>query len=312
MNRILPILAEIGTTAQEPLITNPLLDENGELVSTQEAVSNLSKLWEEWDIIDKLTDAIPKIIIAVVLIVLGLWLSRLISKLVVKSLKRHGVDASVYLFISKIVSVLIKICFVLFALSLFFNINSFLAAIGALGLTAGMGLQSNVAQFASGIQILLTRPFKAGDYVQVAGNEGFVAEIRFMSTVINTADNKRVIIPNSHITTNELINFSAEDKRRVDLVYSISYSQDIEKARQVILDVAEANEKILKDPQAAVFVNTHEASSINLLARVWCGVSDYWDVYFSMQEQVKLAFDKAGIEIPFNQLDVHIVDKSTK
>ena len=189
---------------------------------------------------------------------------------------------------------------------MFFNIGSFITAIGAAGVAASLGLQDSVAQFASGIQILLNHPFKNGDFVEVNGIQGNVADIRFMNTVITTADNKRIIIPNSHITTNHIINYSAENIRRIDLIYSIGYADDMSKAKNVIMNVAECNELILNDPAPQVFVNSHEASSINLVAKIWCKGTDYWDVYYQMQEQVKLAFDANGISIPFNQLDVHV------
>ena len=168
---------------------------------------------------------------------------------------------------------------------------------------------STVAQFASGIQILLNHPFKTGDFVELNGVSGSVADIRFMNTVIITPDNKRIVIPNSHITTNHIINYSAENMRRVDFSFSISYSDNIEKAKAVIKEVALSNENILKDPLPEVYVQSHEASSINLTARVWCKVDKYWEVYFAMQENVKLALDKNNICIPFNQLDVHIINK---
>ena len=192
---------------------------------------------------------------------------------------------------------------------MFINIGSLIAAIGAAGVTAGLGLQATVAQFASGIQILMNRPFKTGDFVELNGVAGSVADIRFMHTVITTPDNKRITIPNSHITSNHIINYSAENVRRVDLNFSISYSDNIEKAKAVITETALTNLSILKDPAPVVYVQSHEASSINLTARVWCPVEKYWDVYFEMQENVKLALDKNGINIPFNQLDVHIINK---
>ena len=306
MKRLLRLTSDIIIEAQSG--DNPILDENGQFVSPEEAVNNFAKLWEEWDIVNRLIGILPKVILAVAILAFGIWFSRFVANLVVKALKSNNVDAAVYMFIRKIVSVFIKILFVLFAMSIFININSFLAAIGAAGITAGLGLQDSVAQFASGIQILFNRPFKAGDYIEVAGREGFVSEIRFMSTVINTPDNKRVIIPNTHLTTNELVNFSAEDTRRIDLNYSISYSDDIQKAKDVILSIMKKNDKIISDPEPVVYVNSHESSSIDLLARFWCKGTDYWSVYFSMQEEVKLAFDKEGINIPFNQLDVHIIN----
>ena len=192
---------------------------------------------------------------------------------------------------------------------MFININSVIAAIGAAGVTAGLGLQASVAQFASGIQLLVNRPFKSGDFVEINGVAGSVVDVRFMQTVINTPDNKRIIIPNSHITTNHIINYTAENKRRVDLNFSISYSDYISHAKRSIAEVAYNNGLILKDPAVQVFVIGHEASCISLVTRVWCKGEHYWDVFFAMQEEVKIAFDKNGVCIPFNQLDVHIVNE---
>lgn len=258
------------------------------------------------NIIGTITTKLPTIILAILLIVIGIFLSRFITKIAVKAMKAKGVDPSVYNFIRRIISVVIKAAFALAALSMFININSVIAAIGAAGVTAGLGLQASVAQFASGIQLLVNRPFKSGDFVEINGVSGSVVDVRFMQTIINTPDNKRIIIPNSHITTNHIINYTAENKRRVDLNYSISYSDDISHAKRVITEVANENPFVMKDPAVQVFVGSHDASSITLVTRLWCKGENYWDVYFAMQEAVKLAFDKNGICIPFNQLDVHI------
>ena len=279
-----------------------LLDENGQFYDPSDVVS----WWEKLDLINKVVEKIPSLIIAVILIFAGLLLSRLISKLLVETMKAKNVDPSVYNFIKRTVSVVIKAVFILSALSMFFNLGSLVTALGAAGVAASLGLQDSVAQFASGIQILLNHPFKNGDFVEVNGVQGNVADIRFMNTVITTTDNKRIIIPNSHITTNHIINYSAENIRRIDLIYSISYGDDMAKAKNVIRNVAECNELILSDPEPQVFVSSHEASSINLVAKIWCKGTDYWDVYYQMQEQVKYAFDENGISIPFNQLDVNI------
>lgn len=283
-----------------------LLDENGQFLDPSQTVNNVVSWWEKLDLINKIIDKIPSLIIAVALIFIGIFLSRFISKLLVKAMKAKNVDPSVYNFIKRSVSVLIKAVFILSALSMFFNVGSLVTAIGAAGVAASLGLQDSVAQFASGIQILLNHPFKNGDFVEVNGIQGNVADIRFMNTVITTVDNKRIIIPNSHITTNHIINYSAENIRRVDLIYSIGYTDDMAKAKNVILNVAECNDLIIKDPAPQVFVNSHEASSINLVAKIWCKGTDYWDVYYQMQEQVKLAFDSNGISIPFKQIDVHV------
>ncbi len=313
MKNILTTILLTATTVAEgttdaTTTSNPLLDENGQFVDASEAVNNLTTLWEEWDIVNKIISALPSVIIAVVLIFLGFFLAKIASKLIVKGLSAKNVDPSVYNFIKRFVSAGIKFIFILFAVSMFYDVNSIFVALGGAGLAAGIGLQDSVAQFASGIQILINHPFKTGDFVELNGISGSVADIRFMNTVIKTADNKKIIIPNSHITTNHIINYSAEDKRRVDFNFSISYTDDIQLAKNVILDVAKANNKVISDPQPVVYVNSHEASSICLVARLWCAGADYWDVYFAMQEEVKIAFDKNNISIPFNQVDVHIVN----
>ena len=287
----------LTSDTQPPIIddtttSNPLLDENGQFNDVPTAFNNIVEYLDSLQLYEKFMEKLPTIIIAVVLILVGYFLSKLAKKLVVKAMQARKVDPSVYNFIKRIVSVTINFIFILGAASMFINVGSLVAAVGAAGVTAGLGLQATVAQFASGIQILLNHPFKTGDFVELNGVSGSVADIRFMNTVIITGDNKRIVIPNSHITTNHIINYSAEDKRRVDFTFAISYSDNIEKAKAVIKEVALSNENILKDPLPEVYVQSHEASSICLTARVWCKVDMYWDVYFAMQENVKIAVDR--------------------
>ncbi len=289
--------------------SNIFLDESGQFEDVSQVVDNVTSWWEEADIIGTVMGKLPTIILAAALIVLGFLISKLVTKLAVKAMKARNVDPSVYNFIRRIISIFIKTVFIMSAISMFIDIGSILAAFGAAGLTAGLGLQASVSQFASGIQLLVNRPFKSGDFVEVNGVSGNVVDVHFMQTVINTSDNKRIIIPNSHITSNHIINYTAENKRRVDLIFSISYSDDISLAKRIIAELATSNEYVLKEPAVTVNVNSHEASSINLIAKLWCDNSHYWDVYYAMQEEVKLAFDKNGVCIPFNQLDVHIVNE---
>lgn len=312
LNKFRSFLLSVETTVADTDATttsNPLLDENGQFEDVPTAVGNVVDWFKDLQILETIYAKLPTIILAVVFVVLGYFLAKLAKKLVVKAMKARNVDPSVYNFIKRIVSVGINFIFIMTALSMFINVGSLIAAVGAAGVTAGLGLQATVAQFASGIQILMNRPFKTGDFVELNGVSGSVADIRFMHTVITTPDNKRITIPNSHITSNHIINYSAENIRRVDFSFSISYSDSIEKAKAVIKETALSNEFILKDPMPEVYVSSHEASSINLAARVWCKVDKYWDVYFAMQESVKIALDKNGINIPFNQLDVHIINK---
>lgn len=300
-------LLEIGLEASST--TNPLLNEEGQFVKPEEAVRNFASLWKEWALWDKLLDNLPKIILAVVVLVLGFLLASLVSKILCKAMKRRKVDFAVYNFIAKITRFVIRITFILIALSMFIKINSLIAALSAAGVAIGLGLQDSVSQFASGVQILINHPFKAGDYVEIGGEGGYVSEIGFMTTIITSYDNKRIIIPNSDITKNRIVNFSAEKTRRVDLTFSISYAADIAKAKDIVMQTALQNEQILRHPLPEVTVGAHSASSIDLFCRVWCETADYWTVFFAMQENVKLNFDKGGIDIPFTQVDVHLVDR---
>ncbi len=250
---------------------------------------------------------IPIIVSALAVIIIGFAISNLIGKLAIKAMQAKGVDPSIHSFIKTCIVLVLKLTVILSALStLGVSISSFLAALGAAGVTAGLGLQSSVSQIASGIQILINHPFKSGDFVDLGSVSGKVQEIKLMYTVFITADNKQVIVPNSTITTSNIINFNAENRRRLDLVYSIAYDQDIEEAKAVIEDVVKQNERILADPAPVIGVKEHAASSINIACLIWVDSNDYWDVFYYMQEQVKLAFDKKGISIPFNQLDIHI------
>ncbi|MBQ2973120.1 MAG: mechanosensitive ion channel [Clostridia bacterium] len=250
---------------------------------------------------------LPQLFTAALIVVIGFLISNLIGKLVVKGMQAKGVDPSIHSFIRTIITLILKFVFILSALStLNIDVNSFITALGAAGVTAGIGLQASISQLASGIQILANHPFKSGDYIDVGTVSGKVHEIKMMYTVLITLDNKRVIIPNSHITSNNIVNYNAEDRRRLDLIFSISYDADIAKAKQVILEVVQKNNLILTDPEPIIAVKEHAASSVNLACLIWCPADEYWNVFYYMQETVKLSFDENNISIPYGQLDVHI------
>ncbi len=249
----------------------------------------------------------PLILAALLIVIVGFIISNLIGKLVIKGLQAKGVDPSVHSFIKTIVSLILKFIFILSALStLNVDVSSFVTALGAAGVTAGLGLQASISQLASGIQILANHPFKSGDYIDVGTVSGKVREIKMMYTVLITVDNKRVIIPNSYITSNNIINYNAEDRRRLDLIFSVSYDADIAKAKQVILDVVKKNSLIFTDPEPVIAVKEHAASSVNIACLIWCSADEYWNVFYYMQEKIKLSFDENNISIPYGQLDVHI------
>ncbi|MGN0574033.1 MAG: mechanosensitive ion channel family protein [Acutalibacteraceae bacterium] len=272
---------------------------------------DLAELIKDKDIegiIALIISKLPLLISAAIIIAVGFAVTNLIGKILIKALCAKGIDPSIHSFIRTIVTLILKFAVILSALStLNIDVNSFLTALGAAGITAGIGLQSSISQLASGIQILVNHPFKSGDFIDIGSVSGKVHEIKMMYTELITLDNKRVIIPNSTITSSNIINYNSESRRRLDLVFSISYDADISKAKEVLLETVKANKLILTDPAPIIAVKEHAASSINLACLIWCSSDDYWDAFYSMQESVKLAFDSNGIPIPYNQLDVHIV-----
>ncbi len=268
------------------------------------------KTWTSENFWDKLLGFLPELIAAVLMLAVGFWLAKLVGKLLTKGLIAKNVDAAVQPFIRNVVELVIKFGVILSALStLGINLNSFITALGAAGVTAGIGLKDSIAQFASGLQILITKPFKSGDFIELETVSGTVAEITFMNTTLNTIDNKRIIIPNSHLTTNNIINYTAEHKRRLDLSYSISYSDDIALAKRVLHEIVEENAMVLNDPAPVIGVKAHDAHAIELACLIWCRSDDYWPLFYEMQETVKLKFDENGITIPYEQLDVHVVSR---
>ncbi len=258
-------------------------------------------------IVSYIIEKLPMFISALVILILGFIFSNFIGKLVVKGLEKKNVDPSTHTFIRTIVTLLLKFAFVLSALSaLNVNVSSFITAIGAAGITAGLGLQASISQFASGMQILFNHPFKSGDFIDVGTVSGKVYEIKMMYTVLITVDNKRVIIPNSTITSSNIINYNAENRRRLDLVFSVSYDVSIDEAKKAIREVIEKNNLIFTTPEPIIAVKEHADSSIKIACLAWCPSDNYWDVFYYMQEEVKLSFDRHGISIPYGQLDVHI------
>ena len=265
------------------------------------------KQWSFENFPEKFAAALPKLIVFILVLVIGFWLAKLVGDLTVKILENKGVDKSMHRFVKRSTVIFLRIIVAVIALEqIGFNVNSFITALGAAGITAGLGLQNSIAQLAGGVQILFNKPFKAGDYIEIGDVQGKVREIRFMYTTLVTNDNKLVVVPNQNITTSTLINYTTRDKIRLDLTYSISYEDDIEKAKKVLRQVVESEPLLLKDPKYTIGVYKHGASGVELACFVWCKSSDYWPTYFSMQEKVKLAFDKNGIHIPYDQLDVHI------
>ena len=186
------------------------------------------------------------------------------------------------------------------------TLPSFVAILGAAGLAIGMALSGTLQNFAGGVLILILKPFKVGDFIETQGHSGKVRSIQICNTVINTGDNKRIILPNGPVATGSLINYSAEDKRRVDMLFSIGYNDDIDQAKGIILKLIEADSRVDNDPEPFIAVKELADSSVNIVVRVWSDAGDYWGIFYDMQENVKKAFDADGISIPYPQSDVHM------
>lgn len=255
---------------------------------------------------DKVIDFLLGIAIALLIILLGKFFTRIVVALVDKfCIKSSKINPSAHNFIVACTKAFCGVLIVISAISCVFNITSLLAALGAAGLTASFALQGSLANFVSGAQLVFSRPFEIGNFIQIEEYMGTVLKTNVLTTTLLTPDNKQVIIPNSHITSTTLINYSAEETRRVDLIYSVSYSTDLNKALETVLKVAENCEYVLKSPEPFVGVHAHSDSSIDLMLKVWINNTNYWNCYYYLQKGIKEAFDEAEIEIPFPQLDVH-------
>ncbi len=248
-----------------------------------------------------------KVLIAIIIAVVGLWIINKIVKGFKRLLVSRNIDETLIPFIISLTSVTLKVMLFISVITyLGIQMTSFIALLGAAGLAVGMALSGTLQNFAGGVILLILKPFKVGDYIEAQGHTGLVKEIQIFNTILTTLDNKVVIIPNGGLSTGAMVNYTKEDTRRVDFVFGIGYDDDIDKAREIIRSVADKNEAILKDPEAFIGVLEHGDSSVNLVTRVWAKTSDYWDVYFYMMEFVKKEFDKQGITIPFPQRDVHL------
>lgn len=248
-----------------------------------------------------------KLLIAALIFVVGFFLIKWIKKFIKTSPKLNKVDSGVRSFLASFsVIALYIVLFVTIAAVLGVPITSFLTVLASCGVAIGLALQGALSNFAGGILILLFKPFKVGDYIEASGGEGVVQEITVVYTVLLTADNKRITIPNGTLTNAVVKNYSAEETRRVDLTFNTACSCDMEKTREVIMDVIKANALALQDPAPFVKLSQHTDSALEFTARVWCKSADYWTVYFDMREGVERAFIASGIETPYPQMDIRV------
>ncbi len=259
-----------------------------------------------------LQDFAIQFVVALAILLLGKFIAKLISKGVQKVLAHKGVDNTVISFIGSLTyGLLVLVAFIAAISHLGFNTSSLVAIVGAAGLAIGLALQGSLSNFASGILLISFKPFKSGDFVEVAGTAGIVEEVHIFSTQLRTGDNKTVIIPNGSITSGTITNYSRKATRRIDLVIGVSYDADLAKTKEVLTRVVNEQELVLKEPAVTIGVSALADSSVNLVVRPWVKTENYWPVHFALLENIKVELDKAGIEIPYPQLSVHVNQENT-
>jgi len=252
-----------------------------------------------------------KIIGAIAILIIGRIITSIIVKIVKRIMKKTNVDETLTNFLANLTRISLLIFIVIAALStLGFETTSFIAIIGAAGLAVGFALQGSLSNFASGIMLIIFRPLKKGDLVEAGGSLGVVKEIHIFNTILTSLENKRIIIPNSKVTGDTIVNYSAEGILRVDMVFGISYGDHIPKAKEILEQILADDPLVLKDPESRVAVSELGDNSVNFIVRPYTEVENYWDVYFGVTEKVKMAFDDKGVSIPFPQRDVHMIQQS--
>lgn len=250
-----------------------------------------------------------KIVAAIVILIVGRWLAKLLSKSAGRAMIKAKADETLTRFVENL-SYIALLTFVVIAVMAKLGIyaGSFVAVMAAAGLAIGLALQGSLANFASGALMLVFRPIRVGDFVEVGGAKGTVREIRIFNTILDSPDNVRVTVPNSQVTGGNIMNYTINGTRRVDLVIGVSYEDDLKKAKQVIQDVLARDDRVLEDPAPTVAVSELADSSVNFVVRPWVKSADYWDVRFNVTQEVKAALEKNGITIPFPQRDIHVKD----
>ncbi len=263
--------------------------------------------------LDWITLHLPNILAALVIILVGKWLARKITGLMLYTLKKKQADAALIGFLESVIFFILFAVVIIAALGqIGINTASLLTIFAAAGLAVGLALKDSLSNFASGIMLILFKPFKAGDYINAAGVSGTVQQISIFNTILHSPDNQKIFAPNSSVANAVITNVTANDTRRVDLVVGISYDDDIRSARAILEKILAAEDRLLKDPAPQITVAALADSSVNLNIRPWVKTSDYWGVYFDLIEQIKIEFDKNGITIPYPQRDVHMFSHSTE
>lgn len=260
------------------------------------------------NLIDSGISAGKHIIAAVVIFIVGRFLIKLINRLVASILQRRHIEISVQTFLSSLVNIILTILLIITVIgALGVNTTSFAALIASTGVAIGMALSGNLQNFAGGLIILLFKPYRVGDFIDVCGVQGTVSAVQIFHTILLTPDNKAVYLPNGSTSSSTITNYSREDKRRIEWTFGIDYGEDVGRARTAILSVITADARILPDPAPFVAVGSLSDSSVDIIVRVWVPTEEYWNVYFDMHQRVYETFNEQKINFPYPQQTVHLV-----
>ncbi len=259
------------------------------------------------DLSDVLLDIAMRIGIALVILVIGFWVAKLMARAMTRILERRGSDHSLVTFMRSLTSIVVKTLVVVTAFTqLGVEMTSFVAILGAAGLAIGMAFSGTLSNFAGGVMILLFKPFKTGDFVDIQGEQGVVKEVLIFNTILTTTDNTVIILANGAVANGTIVNYTKANKRRVDWSFGISYGDDLKVAKELLAKFINEDPRILKKEENFIGLGALADSSVNITVRAWVKTDDYWPVFFDMNERVYLEFAKAGLTIPFPQMDVHV------
>lgn len=272
------------------------------------SITTVMKKLTNWALNDGINAGV-KLIIGVLVIIIGFKLINKISKKFLKFVELKNIDVTLIKFLKSFINISLKCILLLIVVGGYWDIQltGFAAILASAGVAIGLALQGSLSNFAGGFIILFLRPFKVGDYIEAAGFQGTVEQIGVFYTNLATVDNKLVMIPNGTLSNGSLINYTAKETRRVDLVFSVGYDTDIIKVRRVLKDIVDKHNMILPHPEPFIGLVEHNASSLDFAVRVWVKTEDYWTVYFDLLETVKTRFDEENIDIPYPQMDLHFI-----
>ena len=253
-----------------------------------------------------------KLLTALIVVIVGKQLVKILLKVIKVALEKANTEETVRIFVANLLNTVFTVIIFVAAINqLGVETTSIIALLGAAGLAIGLALQGSLANFASGILIVIFRPYKVGDYIEAGTNVGTVKDIQIFSTVLRTPDNKAIVVPNGSIMDGSITNYSEQPTRRIDIIASCSYEDDLDKVKQVLKTILDSEERILTEPKPQIAVSELAESSVNFIVRPWVNSSDYLPVMYSLLEQIKKTFDQEGISIPYPQSDIHIHEKKT-